>query len=345
MFEVRNKFLVILCIVYWIASGTGIGSTAIAAAPVESQVQGLYEGVATDAQGETKIEARLVAQGSGSYNVFIRPIDGKGNTNRAELTAKTTDETVTLTGKATGVEWKGVYHDGAIEGSYDANGKFHLERVERKSPTLGKQPPQGAIVLLDGKDFSEMVQPSGAKWDLAKLKPGTDGSIQIPRGGMNSRRAFPGNLDMHVEFQIPFMPTAHGQGRGNSGVFLPNRDEIQVLDSFGEVTYTGGGCGGAYAYKDPDCMEIVEGRKGNSECRFSLASLPPLAWQTYDIEYRVGTNGGKPRVTVYHNGTKIHDNAELHSPSNVGESPIGKLHFQDHGNPVRFRNIWVVSLP
>jgi hypothetical protein len=70
-----------------------------------------------------------------------------------------------------------------------------------------------------------------------------------------------------------------------------------------------------------------------------------LAWQTYDIEYRVDASGGKPRVTVYHNGIKIHDKAELHSPPNVPESPAGHLHFQDHGNPVRFRNIWVVPLP
>ena len=76
-----------------------------------------------------------------------------------------------------------------------------------------------------------------------------------------------------------------------------------------------------------------------------MASAPPLQWQTYDIEYRVeGKDGkplGKPRVTVCHNGIKIHENCETRSPS-PGESPKGRLHFQDHGNPVRFRNIWVV---
>jgi len=348
MCETRNSFLWILSIVFSIAAGTGIGSTAYAAAPAEAQVQGLYEGIATDSSGATKIEARVVAQGNGNYHVFVRPIAGKGNNTqntRAELAAKTAGDTVALTGKAAGIEWSGVYHDGVIEGSYDSHGTFRLNRGERKSPTLGKRPPQGAIVLLDGKDFSEMVQPSGAAWDLAKLDPGKDGSIQVPKGGMNSRRTFPGSLDLHVEFQIPLMPAAHGQGRGNSGVFLPNRDEIQVLDSFGEVTYTGGGCGGTYAYKDPDMMETIESLKGNPECRFSLASLPPLAWQTYDIEYRVDTSGGKPRVTVCHNGIKIHDKAELRSPLVVPESPTGKLHFQDHGNPVRYRNIWVVPRP
>ena len=190
--------------------------------------------------------------------------------------------------------------------------------------------------------------PGGGKWDVAALKPGADRSIQVPKGGMNSKRAFPGSLNLHVEFLIPLMPTAHSQGRGNSGVFLPNRDEIQVLDSFGEPTYLGGGCGGCYCYKDPDTMEVIESLKGKGDCKFTLASLAPLAWQTYDIEYRVEPKPGqrvcKPRVTVYQNGIRIHNNAELRSPVIVPESPTGHLHFQDHGNPVRFRNIWVVPI-
>ena len=105
------------------------------------------------------------------------------------------------------------------------------------------------------------------------------------------------------------MPAAHSQGRGNSGVFLPNDDEIQVLDSFGEATYLGGGCGGTYAYKDPGHDGVIESLKGKPQCKFSLPSPPPLAWQTYDIEYRVQSQDGKPvgrpRVTVYHNGIKI----------------------------------------
>jgi len=98
-----------------------------------------------------------------------------------------------------------------------------------------------------------------------------------------------------------------------------------VLDSFGDTTYPGGGCGGLYRYKDPDAFDT-----------FSLASLPPLEWQTYDVEYRVqmqdGKPAGKPHVTVYHNGIKIHDNAELNK-----DAKKGPFHFQDHGNAVRFR--------
>jgi len=97
-------------------------------------------------------------------------------------------------------------------------------------------------------------------------------------------------------------------------------------------TYKGGGCGGLYNYKDPDAFDV-----------FSLASLPPGQWQTYDVEYRVekkdGKPAGKPRVTVLHNGIKIHDNAELKN-----DARRGGFHFQDHGNPVQYRNIWVMVI-
>ena len=160
---------------------------------------------------------------------------------------------------------------------------------------------------------------------------------------MNSKRTFDGSFDLHVEFVNPLMPTAHSQGRGNSGVYLPNGDEIQVLDSFGETTYTGGCCGGLYPYKDPDCMEVIESLKDKPENKFTLASFAPLAWQTYDIEYRVtkqdGKLVGKPCVTVYHNGVKIHDKV---APRN--DARPGHFHFQDHGNPVRYRNIWVLPV-
>ncbi len=123
---------------------------------------------------------------------------------------------------------------------------------------------------------------------------GADGSIQVPRDGINSDRGFEGSFDLHVEFMVPFMPGDHGQGRGNSGVYLPNGEEIQGLDSFGEVTYRGGGCGGLYSYKDPDTMETIESLKDKQERVFTLASFPPLAWQTYDIEYRVEKKDGRP---------------------------------------------------
>jgi hypothetical protein len=358
-------------------------AVAFAGAPAEIDVQGLYEGSCKDG----KIEARVVAQGKGVYKVYIRVDEGGGKLAKVVLDGKTAGDAVTFEGKAGDTLWKGSYADGAVKGECGEIGTFEAKRVEKKSPTLGKKPPEGAIVLLDGKSFENLVRGRGpwylgpmeqegwgvwevpirtiAKqpktwpskdnlvpegWELAKDRRrvdevvgiGEDGSIRIPGGGMNSKPQFEGSFDAHVEFMSPFMPTAHSQGRGNSGVYLPNGQEIQVLDSFGDATYTGGGCGGLYAYKDPDAMESLPGPDGK-EFKFSLASLPPGQWQTYDIEYRVqmkdGKPVGKPRLTVYHNGIKIHDNVELKR-----DHRKGRFHFQDHGNPVRYRNIWVLPV-
>ena len=344
MCRVNKKLSAVFAILGLLAVAAA-STPAVAAAASESEVQGLYEGTGTDAAGEFQIEARVVAQGNGQYKVFVRQIRAGGNVARAELAGSTAEGAVAVAGKSGDVAWTGLYGDGTLRGQCTPGGKFELRRVEKKSPTLGKKPPAGAVVLLDGKDFSGLVLHNGADLRVSPEKIDADGSIQIPPGGMNTRRTFPGSFDLHVEFRIPLMPAAHSQGRGNSGVFLPNKDEIQVLDSFGDTTYLGGGCGGIYPYKDPDPMEVIDSLRDKPECKFSLASLPPMAWQTYDIEYRVATKDGKPvgkpRVTVCHNGVKIHKDVELRSPPNVPEAPLGKLHFQDHGNPVRYRNIWV----
>ncbi len=172
---------------------------------------------------------------------------------------------------------------------------------------------------------------------------GDDGSIQVPQGGMNSADEFEGSFNLHVEFMSPFQPKEHSQGRGNSGCYMPNGDEIQVLDSFGECTYVGGCAGGFYHYHDPHCMERIDSIENQAENRFTLAANPPGTWQTYDIEYRVplraGQPAGKPRVTMLHNGIKIHDDCELHN-----DARKGGFHFQDHGNAVRYRNIWVLPV-
>jgi len=368
-----------------VLAGTAWGGT-----PSEAEVQGLYEGTSKSPNGECKLEVRVVAQGGGAYKVFVRQFLAEDKIARAELAGRTAGEAVTFTGKGGEVEWKGEYAAGGFKGECGAGGTFEIKRVEKKSPTLGKKPPEGAVVLLGDKGVAEMVRANGAEWYLGDMskqgwpvfevpiytvsekdpaewpsaeKPlpkdwvlskerrradvvigvGEDGSIQVPRGGMNSKPQFEGSFDAHVEFVNPLQPKDHSQGRGNSGCYLPNGEEIQVLDSFGEATYLGGGCGGFYKYHDPHCMEEIESLKGKTESKFTLASLPPLTWQTYDIEYRVekkdGKWAGKPRVTVYHNGIKIHENCETKN-----DARKGGFHFQDHGNAVRYRNIWVLPL-
>lgn len=292
-------------------------------APPEAEVQGLYEGSVKD----VKFEARVIAMGKDAYKIYLREDLGGGKVGKVELDGKVEGDAVAFKNKGGDVEWTATYGPGTIKGTAGGT-PFEGKKVERKPPSLGKKPPQGALVLLDGKNFDEVTK-SKAEEDW---NPAPDGSIQVPKGGMYSKQKFDCNYDMHVEFMCPLMPAARGQGRGNSGCFQANGDEIQVLDSFGMETYKGGGCGGLYNYKDPDVFDV-----------FTLASLPPLEWQTYDIEYRVekqdGKLVGKPKVTVLHNGIKIHDNAAMKF-----DAKKGSLQFQDHGNPVRFRNIWMVLL-
>jgi hypothetical protein len=322
--------------------------------PGPEAIQGMYEGTRMDAQGTHKLEARIVAISKDKFKVLIRETKPDGTLIKGELTAEAiadqnllkirgtfnnaewlgrgTDAVLVSRGGPAPTDLKELHEQTFIEGTAGPDGKFELKRVTRQSPTLGAKPPIGAFVLLDGKNFDEVTcQPNKdgtpQKWTLTE-----NGAIQIPKGGMNSKRLFSTSLKIHVEFYLPLMPAGEGQGRANSGCYLPNGDEIQVLDSFGMTTYTGGGCGGLYRYKDPDTFD-----------EFSLASLPPLQWQTYDIEYRVqlqdGKPAGKPRVTVLHNGIKIHDNAELNN-----NAKPGGLHYQDHGNPAQYRNIWILPL-
>jgi hypothetical protein len=353
-----------------------LAALASAGAPDQAEVQGLYQGQRTGADGKRALEVRVVALGDGNYKALVREKPDGGKVNKVKLDGKTQGGQVVFSGKADGAEWAAQYADGEIQGTVGDDGKLGLQRVHKKPPTLGKKPPEGAIVLLDGESWDQMVRRGGAHWYVDEMSKdgwavwevpirtivarqpdvwptednvvpedwkltkdrrrvdevigiGEDGSIRVPRGGMNSKQQFEGSFDLHVEFNCPLRAKSQGQGRGNSGVYLPNRTEIQVLDSFGMTTYEGGGCGGLYRWKNPDAFD-----------EFSLASLPPLQWQTYDVEYRVRRNDegkvvGKPTITVYHNGIKIHDQVELRK-----DARKGSFHFQDHGNPVRYRNIW-----
>lgn len=345
-------------------------AAALAGAPPEAEVQGMYEGTWKTAAGQGKLVARVVALGKNTYKVFaIQHLDG-GKTAKVEMDGKLEGEQVVFQGK----EWSATYADAALAGKIGADGTLEAKRTTPKSPAAGKKPPKGAIVLLDGKNFDQMVRGRGQKWylgdmskdgwavwevpirtivakqpaqwpDKANVVPegwtlakdrrrvdtvigiGEDGSIRIPRGGMNAKRQVEGSFNLHVEFLCPFLPTARSQGRANSGVYLPCGQEIQVLDSFGMTTYKGGGCGGLYRYKDPDVF----------------AHFPPGTWQTFDIEYveqKPDAKGKKKvRVTVLQNGLKIHDNVQLRR-----DARKGPFRLQDHGNPVQFRNIWLLPL-
>ncbi len=195
-----------------------------------------------------------------------------------------------------------------------------LKRVERRSPTLGDKPPAGAVVLFDGT--------SAESFKGGRITP--DGLLME---GATSKQTFQ-SFALHLEFRTPFMPAARGQGRGNSGFYAQGRYEVQILDSFG-LEGRNNECGGIYSVAPPSV----------NMC------LPPLSWQSFDVEFTAAEyEGGRKvknaRMSVRHNGVLIHDNVELPhattaAPVKEGPEP-GPIFLQNHGCPVRFRNIWVV---
>ena len=201
-------------------------------------------------------------------------------------------------------------------------GKDTFERVERKSPTQGAKPPAGAIVLFDGKGT--------AAWEGSGMT-----EDKLLREGQTSKQKFE-NYTVHLEFLLPYKPAARGQARGNSGFYNQSRYEVQMLDSFG-LEGKDNECGGIYSVKAPDLNMCY----------------PPLQWQTYDIDYTAakydakGKKTASARVTVKHNGVVVHKDAEIPHGTTAGPLPEGPepgpLQLQNHGNPVRYRNIWLVE--
>jgi hypothetical protein len=203
--------------------------------------------------------------------------------------------------------------------------------------TPGK-PPSDAVVLFDGKDLSHWLQEDGsaAKWKVE------NGYMEVlaKSGGIRSKQPF-GDCQLHVEFAEPVPAHGESQERGNSGVFLMGLYEVQVLDSYENKTYADGQAAAMYGQYPP----LVN------------ASLPPGLWQTYNIVFhgpRFDKSGKllRPaRITVFHNGVLVQDNVELTGPTAHGQRPPYKqtpeqlpLGLQDHGMPVRYRNIWIREL-
>lgn len=220
--------------------------------------------------------------------------------------------------------WMGLLKGDVIElRDFKGGSAGRLQRVERKSETLGAKPPEGAVVLFDGTSVA-------AFQDGAKMTK--DGLLMQ---GCTTKDAF-GDCLLHIEFRVPYMPEASGQARGNSGVYLASRYEVQVLDSFG-LKGENNECGGIYTVAKPEV----------NMC------LPPLTWQTYDIEFKAplfddkGVKTADAQLTVRHNGVLIHDKVTVPKPTTSApvstDGKLGTLYLQDHGCPVGYRNIWLVK--
>lgn len=312
--------LVMVVIAVRCGSAKGPAFTNPEEAGVDYQIQGEYLGRVKTEERDQVWGVQVIALGDGKFDLvgFAGGLPGDG-WNRG-------GETMTYSGELK--DKKAVFQ--TDEGTVQvADGKLHfidensttvINRVERKSPTLGIQPPPEAIVLFDGTSL--------AHWDDGQI---VDGQWLGATNATTKKKW--GDHSLHVEFRTPFMPQARGQQRGNSGVYIQGQYELQVLDSFG-LEGKNNECGGIYTVAEP----IVNG------------CLPPLAWQTYDIDFVAARYEGdkkvqNARVTVKHNGVLIHDNLELPkgTPGFRPEGPGNEsLFLQNHGDPVVFRNLWIV---
>ena len=197
--------------------------------------------------------------------------------------------------------------------------------------------PSDAIVLFDGKDLSEWSSKNGgpAKWEMK------DGMLTVKKGtgDILTKKEF-GDFQLHIEWKIPANITGSGQVRGNSGIFLQGRYEIQVLDNYNNRTYSNGQAGSVYKQTPP----------------LKNALRPPGEWNVYDIVYTAprfkedGTVLYPARVTVIHNGVVIQNNTEIkgHTPyiglpeyTAHGKGPIGLQDHSDPSEPISYRNIWI----
>lgn len=205
-----------------------------------------------------------------------------------------------------------------------------------KTPTAA---PADAIVLFDGKNLNQWQAKKGG---VAKWKLETDGAMTVVKGtgDIMTKQGF-GSCQLHIEWRTPAKVESEGQGRGNSGIFLMGRYELQILDSYNNRTYSNGQAGSLYKQHIP----LVN------------ASKKPGEWQVYDVVFTAPTffsdgNMATPaRFTVFHNGVLIQNNVELRGNTVYIGQPFYEAHsnkepiiLQDHGNPVSFRNIWIREL-
>lgn len=232
---------------------------------------------------------------------------------------------------ACGVAW-------ATQSGASANAQEYLNGIEWQPPSVvtpgatNATPPSDAVVLFDGKDFSHWKNASN--WKIE------DGAMVVGRGAITSTDEF-GDCQVHIEWSTPTPPKGSGQGRGNSGVFLMGIYELQVLDSFDNATYHDGQASAIYKQTPP----MVN------------AMRKPGEWNTYDILWTAprfkedGSLQSPAYMTVLHNGIVTLNHFELKGdtpysrpPKYTKHSDKGPLMLQDHGDPVRFRNIWVRPL-
>ena len=312
-----------VCVVGSCLCGTAIAQDA--KQDERLKMQGEYVGNVLLDGNDLRIGINLIAGSDDQFTikVYFDGLPGDGAEAAQETDNSITEKMVDGVLEFQHKGQRGVVENGVFK-FYEADKLVgELKRVERESETLGMAPPEGAIVLFDGTSGEQFESRKGKEFFV-------DGLLQQ---GIISKQKFGGDFTLHIEFKLPFEPNKSGQGRGNSGVYLQGRYEVQMLDSFG-LAGEHNECGGIYSIKKPDINMCY----------------PPETWQTYDIEFKSAKWDGdnkteNARMTVRHNGHLIHDDVEL--PKITTAAPLkesaepGYLYLQDHGSPVRYRNIWV----
>ncbi len=299
-----------------------VAYTSAAEAGPEYQIQGEYSGLISGGFRRKRIGVQVVARGDGKFTVVEfgggLPGDGYNGQDRKEYDAQMTGTLATYSGPK---HYGRIVPNMIVVREHGTNTLLGmLTKSVRRSSTLGLAPPSGAVVLFDGTSTREFTGATLTEDGLLAEGPTTKAPV--------------GDFRLHLEFKLPFMPTATGQARANSGIYIQRRYEVQILDSFG-LPPQFNDCGSLYRQRPPQ-MNMC---------------LPPLVWQTYDIDFqtaRFGSDGKKvknARITVRLNGVKVHDDYEIVGKTGAGQ-PEGPqmlpILLQNHGNPVRFRNIWLV---
>jgi hypothetical protein len=281
-------------------------------------IQGEYVGEA----GGKKVGVQIAALGNGNFTALIYtgglPGAGSEGKDAREGTGKADASKKQVAFTANGAEVAS-WGDGKVRSKL-GDQSFEAAKVQRKSPTLGAKPPEGATVLFDGKNTDA--------WETGHMD-----ERHLLAAGTKTKQKFQ-NFTLHVEFIEPFKPLGRDQDRGNSGIYIQERYEVQVLDSFGQKPVFNG-TGALYRQTPPDL----------NMC------LPPLQWQTYDIDFTAPTfeNGKKTKnavITVKLNGVAVHDKREITAKTGAGKpegAEPGPILLQGHGNPVYYQNIWIVE--
>jgi hypothetical protein len=328
------SILSLLAVAALLASASGVNAaddkyetfTDAAKAGVDFEIQGEYAGeFSLGDGGDAEVGMQVIALGEGKFTgvAYVGGLPGDGWDGFTKISADgemADDGTVELVSD----QGKAVIKDGKLSiVTLDGQELGSLEKVERKGPSLGAKAPEGAIVLFDGS--------SADAFEGGSIND--EGLLNV---GCRTKQKFQ-DCQIHMEFRTPFMPTARSQGRGNSGAYIQDRYECQILDSFG-LNGEDNECGGIYSISRP---------------RENLC-YPPLSWQTYDIEFtaaKFDDDGNKTAdavATIKHNGYVIHKNRKLKQTTPGGatnevSAEPGSLFLQDHGNPVAYRNIWAVE--